>query len=148
MNDEMKNKQIKDALKKKGLRQWQLAEKLNVNESVLSRRLRKELPPEEKEQILKVIEEETGIEKALNEVLGWIPITERLPEVRKDPYDKISYSDYILISFANCPLPSIGRYEQYQDGSGAFFDGDEPKPLSKHGFIVNGWMALPRCMED
>lgn len=88
------------------------------------------------------------IEKALNEVPGWVPIAERLPEVKKDPHDKIAYSDYILISFANCPLPSIGRYEQYEDGSGAFFDGDEPEPLSKHGFIVNGWMALPRCMED
>jgi hypothetical protein len=71
-----------------------------------------------------------------------------LPEVKKDPYDKIAYSDYILISFANCPLPLIGRYEQYEDGSGAFFDGDEIEPLSKHGFIVNGWSPLPRCMED
>ena len=52
----MQNKQIKDALKKTGLRQWQLAKRLGVSESVLSRNLREELPEEEKKRILKIIE--------------------------------------------------------------------------------------------
>ena len=52
----MKNKKIKDALKKNNLRQWELAKRLGMNESVLSRRLREELPEEETKHILDVIE--------------------------------------------------------------------------------------------
>lgn len=52
----MQNAQIREALKKNGLCQWQLAKILGINESVLSRRLREELPEEEKQQILETIE--------------------------------------------------------------------------------------------
>lgn len=52
----MQNAQIREALKKNGLCQWQLAKRLGINESVLSRRLREELPEEETKRILEVIE--------------------------------------------------------------------------------------------
>lgn len=52
----MQNRQIREALKKTGLRQWQLAKLLDVNEFTLSRKLREELPEEEKKKILEVIE--------------------------------------------------------------------------------------------
>lgn len=53
----MCNKDIKQLLKSKGIYQWQLAEKLGTNEYSFSRKMRKELPKEEKEKIVKVIKE-------------------------------------------------------------------------------------------
>lgn len=52
----MQNRQIREALKKTGLRQWQLAKLLDVNEFTLSRKLREELPEDETKKILEVIE--------------------------------------------------------------------------------------------
>lgn len=51
----MNNIEIRLELTKKNMKQWQLAELLGVSESVICRRLRKELPKEEKEKILTVI---------------------------------------------------------------------------------------------
>ena len=53
----MCNKDIKQLLKSKGIYKWQLAEKLGTNEYSFSRKMRKELPKEEKEKIIKVIKE-------------------------------------------------------------------------------------------
>ena len=63
----------------------------------------------------------------------WIPITEHLPET----------DDYILISFANFPLPDVGRYEVDENGGGAFYPGDEDVSYASVGVIVNAWMPLP-----
>lgn len=52
---EKANQEIRNALMTNNIRQWQLAELLQINESVFSRKLRKELPQEEKDRILKVI---------------------------------------------------------------------------------------------
>ena len=48
----MCNKDIKQLLKSKGIYQWQLAEKLGTSEYSFSRKMRKELPKEEKEKRL------------------------------------------------------------------------------------------------
>ena len=40
-----------------GLKQWQLAQILGIDESVLSRKLRYELPEEEQDRIVALIEE-------------------------------------------------------------------------------------------
>lgn len=56
--DEMSDKtnaEVRQALRDKGLRQWQLAERLGVSENTLCRQLRKELPAEQKARILKAI---------------------------------------------------------------------------------------------
>ena len=52
----MNNKEIRNAAGGHGLKLWQVAEAIGMNESAFSRKLRKELPQEEKEKILAVIE--------------------------------------------------------------------------------------------
>ena len=47
MND-MRNKEIRNAMKQKGITQWKLGELLGVSENTVNRKLRKELPEEEK----------------------------------------------------------------------------------------------------
>ena len=53
----MANQQIKFALIVADMKQYELAQIMGVCESVLSKKLRSELPIEEQEQILKMIEE-------------------------------------------------------------------------------------------
>lgn len=64
----------------------------------------------------------------------WIPITERLPEP----------GGYILLSFENYTLADIGRYEKDEDGSGAFYPGDEDESYASIDLFVNAWMPLPK----
>lgn len=52
----MKNVEIRSAYMQAGIKQWQLAEALGISETCLSRKLRKELPPEEKRRILEAID--------------------------------------------------------------------------------------------
>lgn len=52
----MNNIMIRDALKKYGVKQWQLAEMLCIGEYTLCRKLRRELPIEEQETIVSIIE--------------------------------------------------------------------------------------------
>lgn len=49
------NKEIREALKAAGLKQWKLGELLGCSESTVYRKLRKELPEDEKQKILKMI---------------------------------------------------------------------------------------------
>ena len=50
------NKDIRDAAKRAGVCLWQVAEKIGVNDGNFSRKLRKELLPQEKEHILTIID--------------------------------------------------------------------------------------------
>lgn len=52
----MKNNDIKEAAKQAGVRLWQVAEAYGMNDGNFSRKLRKELPQEEKEKILAIID--------------------------------------------------------------------------------------------
>lgn len=52
----MKNNDIKEAAKQVGVRLWQVAEAYGMNDGNFSRKLRKELPPEEKAKILEIID--------------------------------------------------------------------------------------------
>ena len=52
----MSNKEIRCALVNHGIKQYALADFLGITETTLSRKLRKELPAEEKERILSAIE--------------------------------------------------------------------------------------------
>ena len=67
----------------------------------------------------------------------WIKITERVPEDDR----------YIMLSFANFSLPTIGRYEKDEQG-GAFYDGDSDKSLNTYGLFVNAWMELPEQYQE
>ena len=50
------NMVIRSASKSAGVRLWQIAEALGIQETALSRKLRHELPTEEKNKILGIIE--------------------------------------------------------------------------------------------
>lgn len=53
----MANERIKAAAKEHGVFLWQIAEKVGVNDGNFSRKLRKELPDEEKARIMAIIDE-------------------------------------------------------------------------------------------
>ena len=53
----MKNKKIRLALMDRGITQYELARIMGVSESTIGRKLRVELPAEETEEILRLIEE-------------------------------------------------------------------------------------------
>ena len=51
----MRNEQIRKALKAAGMKQWQLAELMEISEQTICRKLRKELPQAEQERIIELI---------------------------------------------------------------------------------------------
>lgn len=53
----MSNIDIRVKATESGVKMWQLAEKLGIHEGTLSRKLRHELPEEEKNKILALIDE-------------------------------------------------------------------------------------------
>lgn len=53
----MKNQQIRRAAAGAGVKLWQVAEALGIADCSFSRKLRRELPPEEKEKIFSIIQE-------------------------------------------------------------------------------------------
>lgn len=53
----MKNQEIRQTALRKGVRMWQIAEALGVHANTFSRRLRMELPQEEQEKILSIIDD-------------------------------------------------------------------------------------------
>ena len=53
----MENLDIRNKLKEAGLYQWMLAESMGIAEQTLVRKLRRELPKEEKQKIFTIIDE-------------------------------------------------------------------------------------------
>lgn len=51
------NADIRSAVRRNGLYLWQIADKLGINDGNFSRKLRHELPDEEKQKIFAIIEE-------------------------------------------------------------------------------------------
>lgn len=51
------NKEIRAAAKEAGICLWEVAEKLNIQDSAFSRKLRRELPTEDREKVLSIIRE-------------------------------------------------------------------------------------------
>ena len=66
-DEKMANLQIKLMARGHNIPQWKIAEYLGISEITLSRMLRKELTPEKKEQIKKIIKELSKKEKENNE---------------------------------------------------------------------------------
>jgi len=52
----MNNSKVRISMLKSGIKQWEVASMLGISESVLSRKLRDELPEEEQDQIVSLIE--------------------------------------------------------------------------------------------
>lgn len=74
--------------------------------------------------------------------LGWRRINE------DDTSTFPQNDDYILLSFSNYPVPMVGRCEGNEDDGYTFYLGDEDYSLAAQGMFVNGWMPLPKCLED
>jgi hypothetical protein len=53
----MANETVKLYAKSNGVYLWQIADRLGINDGNFSKRLRKELPARQKEEIFKIIEE-------------------------------------------------------------------------------------------
>lgn len=51
------NAEIRRAAKRAGVCLWQIAERLGINDGNFSRKLRRELPPEERERIMSIIKD-------------------------------------------------------------------------------------------
>lgn len=51
------NREIKRAAKEAGVFHYEIAEKLNIQESAFSRKLRRELPEDERKEILEIIKD-------------------------------------------------------------------------------------------
>lgn len=51
----MANEVIKNTAKRSGVRLWECAEVMGIAESALSRKLRHELPDDEREELLRII---------------------------------------------------------------------------------------------
>ena len=49
------NKEIRIAARDAGIRLWQVAERIGMNDGNFSRKLRRELPDQEKKEILEII---------------------------------------------------------------------------------------------
>lgn len=81
----------------------------------------------------------------MDDLMRWIPIYDGDGEL--PPVDEDGVSDYILLSCSNYSVPCIGRYEADQDG-GAFYEGDNDKPLIEYGLFVNAWMPVKAYREE
>lgn len=53
---QMQNMTIRDEAKQRSIRLWEIADKLGISEATMVRKLRKELPQEEKDKILAMID--------------------------------------------------------------------------------------------
>ena len=53
----MNNQEIRQRAKEKGVKLWEIAEKLNINDGNFSRKLRREFSAEEKAMIFNIIDE-------------------------------------------------------------------------------------------
>lgn len=51
----MANEDVREAVRKAGLHLWQVADELHIQDTRLSKLLRKELPDEKKEEIHKIV---------------------------------------------------------------------------------------------
>ena len=58
---QMENKLIRQELVSSGMKQWQLADLMGISEQTIYRKLRKELPQAEQEQIIKLIQSRCSV---------------------------------------------------------------------------------------
>lgn len=106
---------------------------MNVFEQIKQKCLKRKIGRSSFMEFLEVLDE---VEKEQNN--GWIPVDERLPDT----------NDYILLSFSNFTNPVVGRYEAEEDGSGAFYIGDELETCLSQDLFVNAWMELPEPYKE
>lgn len=60
------NTDVRTTAKEKGVRLWEVAEHLKISDPTMTRKLRKELPDSEKQEIIKIIDELSAKKQASN----------------------------------------------------------------------------------
>ena len=60
------NTDVRETAKKRGVRLWEIAEFLNVSDPTMTRKLRRELPADEKQKILSIIDEIATAKQKMN----------------------------------------------------------------------------------
>jgi len=60
------NTDVRETAKKRGVRLWEIAEFLNVSDPTMTRKLRRELPADEKQKILSIIDEIAAAKQKMN----------------------------------------------------------------------------------
>lgn len=60
----LSNQDLRATAKSKNVRLWEIAEKLNISEPTMTRKLRRELPAEEKAKIITIIDELSAAKKS------------------------------------------------------------------------------------
>ena len=60
----LNNSDLRQIAKNKGVALWEIADKLQISEPTMTRKLRRELPPEEKAQIFAIIDEISAEKKS------------------------------------------------------------------------------------
>lgn len=53
----LNNRELRQQAKSKQVRFWEIADKLGISEPTMTRKLRRELPAEEKQKIISIIDE-------------------------------------------------------------------------------------------
>ena len=71
----------------------------------------------------------------------------RIPAWNTPDYPPIS-GEPVLLSISGGKYPIIGRYEGDEFFGGSYFPLNSDTPLSKLGLHVNGWTALPECVQE
>lgn len=62
----MNNLELRTKARKNGVRLWEIADRLGISEPTITRKLRRELPANEKQRILAVIDEIAAAKKKMN----------------------------------------------------------------------------------
>ena len=62
----MNNLELRTKARRNGVRLWEIADKLGVSEPTITRKLRRELPTNEKQRILAIIDEIAAAKKKMN----------------------------------------------------------------------------------
>ena len=83
------------------------------------------------DEVIKIVNQ---VEQQYNN--GWIPADQ--PPKDDKP---------VLLSFENFTTPLVGRYEEDENGNGAYYVGDETETLVSQGIFVNAWQPLKRYEE-
>ena len=60
------NTDVRETAKKRGVRLWEIAEFLNVSDPTMTRKLRRELPADERQKILSIIDEIAAAKQKMN----------------------------------------------------------------------------------
>lgn len=62
----MSNLDVRTIAKENGVRLWEIADKLGISEPTITRKLRRELPADEKQKILSIIDEIAAAKQKMN----------------------------------------------------------------------------------